>query len=95
MATGDDPKPAPGPAPRPVLWWESRTIGVQIAIAFPILLVAMFAFHRGFFPHLSLALDVTYAIFWGAVLTGLVVAATRNEARRRRTGGSVGERHDD
>ncbi len=72
------------PPPAWLLWWEGRTPRFQIAVVLPVALVAMFAFHVGFFPHLPLGLDITYAIFWGLVLTALVVVGTRNEARKRR-----------
>ena len=77
-------EPADGtPAPAWLLWWEGRSPRFQVAVVLPVAIVCMFAFHRGFFPHLSLGLDLTYAIFWGLLLTGLVVLATRNEARKR------------
>jgi len=99
LAIGGDREPDPAPGgERPGVWlgwWESRPAGTQIAIVLPVAVVAMFAFHRGLFPHLPLPLDVTYAVFWGAVLTALVVVATRSEAARRRRDHPGGDDGDD
>jgi hypothetical protein len=64
-------------------------------VVLPVAIAAMFGFHAGFFPHLSLGLDITYAIFWGLLLTALVVVGTRSEARKRRERERGEPPHDD
>lgn len=64
-------------------WWESRPTGVQAAVALPVCMGAMLAFHLGplrqpFWRGLS------YAVFWGVLAAALIIVATKAEAAKRR-----------
>jgi hypothetical protein len=68
--------------PRLLLAWEALNPGVQIAIAFPALFVVIFLLHLGPLNQ-PLSRALVYGIFWGVAATGALVAASRNEARKR------------
>lgn len=70
----------PGPLLRR---WEALSAGAQAAVAFPVAFGVMLVFHLGLFPRLSFGLSAGYAVFWGAILTALVVVASRAERARR------------
>jgi hypothetical protein len=55
---------------------------VQIAVAFPTLFVVIFLLHLGPLNQ-PLSRAIVYGVFWATVATGALVAATRNEARKR------------
>jgi hypothetical protein len=65
-----------------LLAWEALSPGPQIAIAFPILFVVIFLLHLGPLNQ-PLSRAIVYGLFWGVAATGAVVAASRNEARKR------------
>jgi hypothetical protein len=65
-----------------LLAWEALNPGVQIAIAFPTLFVVIFLLHLGPLDQ-PLSRAIVYGVFWGTVATGALVAASRNEARKR------------
>ena len=68
---------------RAIAWWESLETWVQVAIAFPVLAVVLFAANLTAFSQ-PLLRSIFYGIFEGGVATGLVVAATLQEKSRRR-----------
>ncbi len=63
--------------------WEGLRSGVQAAIAIPLAVAFMFLLHVGPFNQ-PLGRAVSYACFWGILLGGAAVAATRSEAAKRR-----------
>jgi hypothetical protein len=67
---------------RLIVWWEGRSVPVQILIAFPVLAVALFALNAGIFS-LALLRSAAYGLFEGGVATGLLLAATASEKSRR------------
>lgn len=79
MAT-DDSRPH-----RLLLAWEATEPRIQVAILLPVLVVALFLVHLGPLNQ-PLGRAITYGVFWGVLATGAIVAATRNEARKRRAG---------
>ena len=62
--------------------WEALSARMQAAIGFPVLAVLMFLIHIGPFNQ-PLGRAIGYAIFWGVVLTALLVVASRAERARR------------
>jgi hypothetical protein len=77
----DTPRSEP---PRLLLAWEALNPGVQIAIAFPVLFVVLLLLHLGPLGQPA-SRAFFYGLFWGVLATGAVVAASRNEARKRAT----------
>ena len=61
--------------------WEALSARTQAAIAFPVTVVLMFLIHIGPFNKPT-GRAIGYAVFWGGVLTGLLVVASRAEDRR-------------
>lgn len=70
------------PVPPLLRWWEDLHIVVQTAIVLPVAVLVLWAAHvwllnqpvgRGFF----------YGVFWGVLVTGAVVGASRSEKARR------------
>jgi hypothetical protein len=68
--------------PSIVSWWEARSARTQAAIGFPVAFVLMLLIHLGPFNQPT-GRAVAYAVFWGAILTGLLVVASRAERARR------------
>ncbi len=68
---------------RLVRWWESRSTGVQAAIALPVSLAAMLAFHLGPLNQ-PLGRGLSYSVFWGFLGAALIIVATKAEAARKR-----------
>jgi len=68
--------------PRLLLAWEALNPGVQIAIAFPVLFVVLLLLHLGPLNQ-PWSRAVLYGLFWAVPATGALVAASRNEARKR------------
>ena len=62
--------------------WEALSARTQAAIAFPVAAVVMFLIHIGPFNQPT-GRAIGYAVFWGAVLTGLLVVASRAERAKR------------
>lgn len=62
--------------------WEALSARAQGAIAFPVATVLMFFIHIGPFNQ-PLGRAVGYALFWGAILTALLVIASRSERAKR------------
>ncbi len=62
--------------------WESLSARTQAAAAFPVAAVVMLLLHLGPFAQ-PVGRAIGYAIFWGAVLTGAIVVASRAERARR------------
>jgi hypothetical protein len=62
--------------------WEALPAQVQAAIVFPPAAVLLALVHVALFD-LPVALVISYGIFWGGVLTALVVMASRAERHRR------------
>lgn len=65
--------------------WERLRLGVQIAIVAPLAVGLLFVAHL---TVLNQPLDraVLYGIFWGALATFAIVAATRAERSKREAG---------
>ena len=70
------------PPPRFVVWWEGLETWMQLAISFPIFAVLTFLLNIGPFNQ-PVPRSVLYGLFEGAVLSGLVAVATRQERSRR------------
>jgi hypothetical protein len=62
--------------------WEALSARAQGAIAFPVAAVLMFLIHIGPFNQ-PVGRAVGYALFWGAILTALLVIASRAERAKR------------
>jgi hypothetical protein len=76
MSAGQDP-------PALVRRWEALHVGAQVAIAAPLCVLLLWAAHV-FLMNQPVGRGLAYGIFWGALLTGAVVGASRAEAARRR-----------
>ena len=63
--------------------WEGLHIGIQLAIVAPLSVLLLWAAHV-FLMNQPVGRGLAYGIFWGALLTGAVVGASRAEAARRR-----------
>ena len=68
--------------PRLVRRWEALSARAQAAIGFPVAFVLMLLIHLGPFNQ-PMGRAIAYAVFWGAILTGLLVVASRAERARR------------
>lgn len=62
--------------------WEALSARAQAAIAFPVAALLMFLIHIGPFNQ-PLGRAIGYAVFWGGVLTALLVVASRAERHKR------------
>lgn len=62
--------------------WEALSARAQAAIAFPVAAVLMLLIHLGPFNQPT-GRAIGYAVFWGAVLTALLVVASRAERAKR------------
>ncbi len=62
--------------------WEALSARKQGSIGFPVAFVAMLLLHLGPFNQ-PLGRAIAYAVFWGAILTALLVVASRAERARR------------
>ena len=62
--------------------WEALSARVQVAVAFPVMFVAMLLVHLGPFNQ-PMGRAIGYAVFWGVILTALLVVASRAERARR------------
>ena len=62
--------------------WEALPARTQAAIAFPVAALLMFLIHIGPFNQ-PLGRAIGYAVFWGGVLTALLVVASRAERHKR------------
>ena len=70
-------------APHPLLErWEGLPAGLQVAIVGPVMLVLLWAAHV-YLMNQPLWRGLGYAVFWGVLATGAVVAASRSEKARR------------
>lgn len=63
--------------------WEGLEYGLQFLIAYPALFVVITLLHLGPLQQ-PLVRSAIYAVFWALPAAILVVAATQNEARKRR-----------
>lgn len=70
--------------------WETLHVGVQTAVAVVVSVTFMFLLHLGPFNQ-PLGRALSYAGFWGLLMAGGIMVATRAEAAKRRSG----ERRDD
>ena len=69
--------------PRPLVRrWEALSAWAQAGISFPVAFVLMLVIHLGPFNQPT-ARAIGYAVFWGAILTALLVVASRAERARR------------
>lgn len=62
--------------------WEALSARAQGAIGFPVAFVLMLLIHLGPFNQ-PMGRAIAYAVFWGVILTGLLVVASRAERARR------------
>jgi hypothetical protein len=69
-----------------VVFWEELHPGLQVAIVAPLAVLALWGIHLEFFGQ-SVLRGLSYGVFWGAILTGIVIAATRSERARRQARG--------
>jgi hypothetical protein len=69
--------------PRLVERWEALSAGVQVAVAFPVAAVVLFALNLGPF-HQPWWRSLLYGLIEAAPVTALVVVATVNERNKRR-----------
>jgi uncharacterized membrane protein len=65
-----------------LLAWERMPPGRQAAIAMPLLILFFFFLHRVLFG-VNTALSAVYGVLYGTVVTFALIAATRNESRKR------------
>ena len=72
--------------PEIVKAWEDLHPGVQIAIVAPLAILLLWAAHVWLLNQPPLR-GFGYGVFWGVLLTGVVVGASRSERARRRAGG--------
>jgi hypothetical protein len=70
------------PPPRLLLRWEALHIGVQIVVVAPIAVLALWALHVVFLSQPT-GRGLLYGVFWGILLTGVIVGASRAERARR------------
>ncbi len=69
--------------PRPLVHrWEALSAWAQAGIGFPVAFVLMLLIHLGPFNQPTVR-AIGYAVFWGAILTALLVVASRAERARR------------
>ena len=66
--------------------WERMTPGKQAAIALPLLIAFFFFLHKVLFG-VTTGLSIVYGVLYGSVMTFALVAATRNEAAKRKRRG--------
>lgn len=69
----------PGPLVR---HWEALSARAQAGIAFPVSFVLLLVIHLGPFNQPA-GRAIGYGVFWGAILTALLVVASRAERARR------------
>lgn len=62
--------------------WEALSAWAQAGIAFPMAFVVLLAIHLGPFNQPT-GRAIGYGVFWGAILTALLVVASRAERARR------------
>lgn len=62
--------------------WEALSARTQAIVGFPLAFVLMLLIHLGPFNQPA-GRAVAYAVFWGAIVTGLLVVASRAERARR------------
>jgi len=62
--------------------WEALSARTQAVVAFPIAFVLMLLLHLGPFNQ-PVGRAIGYAVFWGAIATAALVAASRAERARR------------
>jgi len=60
-------------------------VGVQVAIVGPLAILLLWAAHV-FLLNQPVGRGLAYGVFWGVLVTGAIVGATRSERARRRAG---------
>jgi hypothetical protein len=92
MSTPPQRRPAPRPPARPParkpppVWlrrWEDLHVAVQVAIFAPLAIVVLWFGHVVFLNQ-PVGRGLAYGVFWGAIVTAVVVGASRSEKARRR-----------
>jgi hypothetical protein len=68
--------------PALVVLWEELHPGLQVLIVAPLAVIVLWAIHVAFLGQPTLR-GLSYGVFWGAILTGIVIAATRSERAKR------------
>jgi hypothetical protein len=84
VAIVSDVDSAPKSRPSIVVWWEELSVLVQVAIVAPIAIGIASVLHIVLFvPNISDGRAISYGIFWGSMVTFMIVGATRAERARR------------
>lgn len=65
-----------------MLRWEALSPGVQVALVGPVMLGLLWAAHV-YLMSQPVWRGLGYAVFWGVLATGAIVAASRSERARR------------
>jgi len=65
--------------------WEDLHPGIQAAIIAPLSILLLWTAHVWFMNQPPLR-GLSYGIFWAAILTGVILAATRSERAKRHAG---------
>jgi mannose/fructose/N-acetylgalactosamine-specific phosphotransferase system component IIC len=73
------------PPPRLLLRWEALHVGVQVAIVAPLSVLVLWAVHIVFLNQ-PVVRGLLYGVFWGVLLTGAIVGASRAGRARREDG---------
>ena len=68
--------------PSLIIRWENLHVGVQVAAAFAVSVIVLWVGHVVLLNQ-PLGRGFVYAIFWGVLLTAVIVGATRSERARR------------
>lgn len=79
------PPPSGPPATRPpaiLLWWERLHPLVQMGVVAPLSMLLLWVAHI-YLLNQPTWRGLSYGIFWGALVTALVVGASRSERARR------------
>ncbi len=63
-------------------WWENRPIGLQVGVVAPISIVALTVLHVTLLNQ-PMGRGTSYGVFWGILVTLLIVGGTRMERGRR------------
>lgn len=63
--------------------WENARPGIQVGVVGPVVIGLLWWAHVALLNQ-PLGRGLSYGVFWGALATGAIVAATRSEGARRR-----------
>lgn len=74
----------PTSTPAWVRRWEDLPTGVQLAIALPVAIFVLFFIHVTLLNQ-PLLRGFGYGVFWGLLVTGAIMVATRTERAKRQS----------